>query len=630
MCDHEEKMEDDRDWCTSSLAVELSSVESAAMVGFMGMLREPSNKGYDTVRSLRGDLGSTLNHSGVDLNPLSLNHESVHSRGATSGGSVDDSDECSITSYCSVSSSALMNGRMRNRASSGATAPPSSPTASEDRRGPDAAPVATPAAPHFKKTTPAARSYTGNTTTSNSSNNSHTSLHFRNGSEGLFRQQYDFSGAFRSPSPPLSISIPTDRTFGHAVPWNNTQSLERDSFGAREQESDLADDTHMHTSPHPHHTVLEQQVENYRVEEDGDEKEDTGSIASDQSLAVEVESVDEEGTYLSYGGDCEDFAPIVGYSSADLHIHQPHIHHPPLHRSQTEYTVEDPDTPQSYTYGRSVASAGNSPQDRGAFYHGENLSSSADLPPSPQRLRRPLHRKAYQSGEDRHAHHQGDSEASERSDTRDNSASPSSIYERDLLEYQRRHDEGYHYRSTTPNNLHNSNNSRAAESSDKRGGRSINASSYFHNPYPHRQHNLPHDTQSIPSNHDINKNHNNSTNSHKHHRHRRRTLKVPPAHHTSNLSFSSAHSSNNSSLYNTDISVASAVGAGKRKRSSDSVEEPSPHHAPGKKSHTENGFAPFGTIYDGISNNGNNGTSDSTVNVNMRHMYLDSPSVDTH
>ena len=288
MCDHDGKMDDDRDWCTSSLAVELSSVESAAMVGFMGMLREPSNKGYDTVRSVRSDRGSTLSHSGVDLNPLSLNHESVHSRGATSGGSVDDSDECSITSYCSVSSSALVNGRMRNRASSGATAPPSSPTASEDRRGPDAAPVATPAAPQFKPT-PAAGSYTGNTTTSNSSNISHTSLHFRNGSEGRFRQQNDFSGAFRSPSPPLSISIPTDRTFGHGAAWNNAQSREHDSFGVREQESDPADDTHMHTSPHPlHHTVLEQQVENYRVEEDGDEKEDTGSIVSDQSLAVEV------------------------------------------------------------------------------------------------------------------------------------------------------------------------------------------------------------------------------------------------------------------------------------------------------------------------------------------------------
>ncbi len=363
-----------------------------------------------------------------------------------------------------------------------------------------------------------------------------------------------------------------------------------------------------------------------------------------------MESLDEEGTYLSYGGHCEDFEPIVvGYSSADLHTNYPHSqqsrqHYHPHHqqqRSQTEYTVEDPDTPQSYTYGRSVASSAGTPQDRCSFYSTENLPS-VELPPSPQHLRRPQHRKAYLPRVDRldqehQEHQQGDSEASERSDTRDHSASPSSIYERDLLEYQRLHGEGYHYRSTTPNNLHNSNNNNGtAESSEAHGGRSINASAYFHNHYPHSEPHMIHETQFAQSTHTSNSNnnsnnHNNNTTSHKHgpHRHRRRTLKVPPTHHASTLSFSSTLSSNNSSLYNTDVSVASAVGTtGKRKRSSNSLDEQSPHHAPGKKTHKEYD----GAWYSSGVNSGrtNNGSSDSTVNVNIRHMYLDSPSIDPH
>lgn len=68
----------------------------------------------------------------------------------------------------------------------------------------------------------------------------------------------------------------------------------------------------MHMSAGPLHPQLvhQQSLHNYRVDENDHGDYDAGSIASDQSLAVEVESVDEEGTYLSYGGDCEDFVPI--------------------------------------------------------------------------------------------------------------------------------------------------------------------------------------------------------------------------------------------------------------------------------------------------------------------------------
>lgn len=296
------------------------------------------------------------------------------------------------------------------------------------------------------------------------------------------------------------------------------------------------------------------------------------------------------------------------------------------------------------------------------------------LPPSPQHLRRPHHRKSFLF-EDHHFHaespsslphqhqHQGDSEASERSDARGDSASPSSIYTRELHEHQRLHSEGYRYRATTPNNLNNNNSTTdsTVHASAARGGRSIDTTTYFHNHiYPHTEHSMENTTTHVSR--PTSTAHSNALP-----RRRKHTLKVPQLPHPAltTRTHTVNHVNHNTSIYtNSPIpessstgTVMNPAGAGKRKRGcgDSSADEMSPHYPSGKKNNADYSFN-FNRTYDcgphkkqgsndslwsqfshshssSSNSNGNttnNGSSDSTVNINMHHMYLDSPTIYSH
>jgi len=124
----EDEMEDDRDWCADSLAVELSSVESAAMTGFMGMLH-----GASSSESIATALNNSSSSKSGKIVPIRSSTRKL-SR-ATSGGSAEDSDNFSILSQGSTSRGQDTSNRGHTR-SSGSTgdasvtfpmAPPSSP-----------------------------------------------------------------------------------------------------------------------------------------------------------------------------------------------------------------------------------------------------------------------------------------------------------------------------------------------------------------------------------------------------------------------------------------------------------------------------------------------------------------------
>lgn len=86
-------MDDDRDWCADSMAVELSSVESAAMNGIMKLLKPGDDPASIVNSSLSFSRNTSFLRRNTSSNGLSVNlsHENV----------PDNNDDYSITSFYS-------------------------------------------------------------------------------------------------------------------------------------------------------------------------------------------------------------------------------------------------------------------------------------------------------------------------------------------------------------------------------------------------------------------------------------------------------------------------------------------------------------------------------------------------
>lgn len=98
-------MDDERDWCADSMAVELSSVESAAVAGFMTLNAGSSDK----IAAPNSGLTSSRNTSILFAQNNSTNTLSAN---LSHENAADASDECSITSFCSTPGIAtVLNGK---------------------------------------------------------------------------------------------------------------------------------------------------------------------------------------------------------------------------------------------------------------------------------------------------------------------------------------------------------------------------------------------------------------------------------------------------------------------------------------------------------------------------------------